>query len=208
MYFYFFSGLWDQVKHLQCHSDGWWWCWREWRKRWQGTSFTETSNFNSGSGDTENGMVSHSYTKTIKELQKDIFLCQSLVQAHHWLNRVNKWLCKQLCNPPFCHAVFDLITVIIHSSLLFSLLRSCRFCITKFLIIVDGNKNLLLLLQEKDLLNRFAEVSAENNQLLNQLGTTKNIMAMVGYHGIKINPAALLLLFHCVSVFLFSVFLH
>uniref|UniRef100_A0A3Q4GEQ8 Envoplakin-like n=1 Tax=Neolamprologus brichardi TaxID=32507 RepID=A0A3Q4GEQ8_NEOBR len=63
-------------------------------------------------------------------------------------------------------------------SLLFSLLRSCRFCITKILIIVDGNKNLLLLLQEKDLLNRFAEVSAENNQLLNQLGTAKNIMAM------------------------------
>lgn len=30
-----------------------------------------------------------SYTKTIKELQKDIFLCQSLLQAHHWL-RVNK----------------------------------------------------------------------------------------------------------------------
>uniref|UniRef100_A0A3Q4G0D4 Envoplakin-like n=1 Tax=Neolamprologus brichardi TaxID=32507 RepID=A0A3Q4G0D4_NEOBR len=41
---------------------------------------------------------------------------------------------------------------------------------------VNGNKNLLLLLQEKDLLNRFAEVSAENNQLLNQLGTAKNIM--------------------------------
>lgn len=56
-------------------------------------------------------------------------------------------------------------------------------------------------------MNHFAEVSAENNQLLNQLGTTKNIMAMVGYHGIKINPAALLLLFHCVSVgFFFLIF--
>lgn len=31
---------------------------------------------------------------------------------------------------------------------------------------------------EKDLLNRYAEVSAENNQLLNQLGTAKNIKAM------------------------------
>lgn len=38
---------------------------------------------------------------------------------------------------------------------------------------------LLLLLQEKDLLNLYSEVSAENNQLLSQLGTAKNIKARV-----------------------------
>lgn len=37
----------------------------------------------------------------------------------------------------------------------------------------------LLLLQEKDLLNLYSEVSAKNNQRLSQLETAKNIMAMV-----------------------------
>lgn len=38
---------------------------------------------------------------------------------------------------------------------------------------------LLFGLQEKDLLNRFSVVSAENDQLLSQLGTARSIMARV-----------------------------